>query len=272
MGAAPADSDDHALVSDLRANRPHVALEIVVPVYNEERALAGSIELLTAALQRNFGDRWSVLIANNGSVDGTLQVAEGLVELHQGRVQVLHLTEKGRGRALRAAWLGSNADVVAYTDVDLSTNLRHLAPLVEPLLAGRMHVATGSRLMRGADVERQWKREVISRCYNLLVKAFFPRRRVVDTQCGFKALTRQAVHDLVPLVEDQTWFFDTELLLRAEQRGYTVHQIPVQWVEDLDSRVRIVQTAVDNVKGLIRMRRTPLRATAKAGTTTQHAA
>jgi len=242
------------------ARRSGVALEVVVPVYNEERALPHSIDLLTAALDREFAVTWSVLIVDNGSVDRTLEVANALAARHAGRVRVLHLEQKGRGRALRAAWLGSDADVVTYTDVDLSTNLKHLKPLVQPLFDGHAHVATGNRLMRGAHVERQLKREVVSRVYNMIVKVFFPRRRVTDMQCGFKALTRQAAQQLVPLVRDQTWFFDTELLLRAEQLGYEVHQIPVEWIEDLDSRVNIARTAVDNMKGLWRVRTSPARA------------
>lgn len=234
--------------------------EVVVPVYNEERVLASSIDLLTAALARDFTVTWSVLIVDNGSVDRTSEVANRLAAQHPGSVRVLHLDEKGRGRALRAAWLQSQADVVAYTDVDLSTNLQHLPSLVQPLLDGRAHVATGNRLMRGAKVQRQLKREVVSRVYNLLVKLHFPRRRVTDMQCGFKALTRQAAQQLVPLVRDQSWFFDTELLLRAEQLGYEVHQIPVEWIEDLDSRVNIARTAVDNMKGLWRVRTSPARA------------
>ena len=243
-------------MSDQLTPRTRVALEIVVPVYNEERALPVCIDLLTKTLEQQRDLTWSILIADNGSIDSTQEVAEALAALHPGRVQVLRLEQKGRGRALRAAWLRSTADVVAYTDVDLSTNLQHLLPLVQPLLEGRAQVATGNRLMHGAEVQRQLKREVVSRCYNLLVKLFFPRRKVTDMQCGFKALTREVVSDVVPLVQDESWFFDTELLLLAEQKGYAMHQIPVQWAEDLDSRVRIIRTAIDDIKGLIRLRRT----------------
>lgn len=235
------------------------SLEVVVPVYNEESTLDANATTLIHELQNQRAITWSVLIVDNGSVDRTLEVANRLAEQHRDNVRVLHLDEKGRGRALRAAWLQSQADVVAYTDVDLSTNLKHLPALVQPLLDGRAHVATGNRLMRGAKVQRQLKREVVSRVYNLLVKLHFPRRRVTDMQCGFKALTRQAVQQLVPMVRDQSWFFDTELLIRAEQTGYEVHQIPVEWIEDLDSRVNIARTAVDNMKGLWRVRTSPVR-------------
>jgi glycosyltransferase involved in cell wall biosynthesis len=232
----------------------NLSLEVVVPVYNEELTLATNINTLVGAMDNYLEGSWRVLIANNGSTDRTLAVAEELASHNPQQVGVLHLNEKGRGRALRAAWLASDAAIVAYTDVDLSTNLRHLPQLLQPLIDGQRHVATGNRLMRESAVERQIKREVVSRVYNALVKIAFPRRRVTDMQCGFKALTREAVHHLVPMVEDQTWFFDTELFIRAEQLGYEIHQIPVEWIEDLDSRVRIVRTALDNLKGLLRVR------------------
>ena len=241
----------------VRERRSVTTLEVVVPVYNEESTLAANINTLVDAMGNYFNGPWRVLIANNGSTDRTLEVAEELSNRNPQHVGVLHLTEKGRGRALRAAWLASDADVVAYTDVDLSTNLKHLPQLLQPLIDGQCHVATGNRLMRGSAVERQIKREVVSRVYNALVKMAFPRRRVTDMQCGFKALTRDAVHHLVPMVEDQTWFFDTELFIRAEQLGYEIHQVPVEWIEDLDSRVRIARTAIDNIKGLARVRLSP---------------
>jgi glycosyltransferase involved in cell wall biosynthesis len=165
----------------------------------------------------------------------------------------MHLEEKGRGRALKAAWLASEADVVAYMDVDLSTNLWSFLPLVAPLATGHSDVAIGSRLLRGEMVTRQWKRELISRCYNLLIKAMFGNG-FSDAQCGFKAIKRTVAKELLPWVEDDEWFFDTELLLLAEERGYRVSEVPVDWIEDLDSRVDIASTALEDVKGLLRVR------------------
>jgi glycosyltransferase involved in cell wall biosynthesis len=244
-------------VTDTRYD-PSLVLDVIIPVYNEEKVLEQSVMTLAAKLAAEAPSPWRITIADNASTDRTLDIARRLAADSDGRVSVVHLEEKGRGRALRQAWASSGAAVVAYTDVDLSTNLDHLMPLVQPLIAGEFHVATGSRLMKASRVTRQWKREVISRGYNGLVKAFFPRRRFVDAQCGFKAITRRAADELLPMVEDQAWFFDTELLLRAEQRGYSVWEVPVEWIEDLDSRVRIVRTAVDDVKGLWRVRRHPL--------------
>jgi glycosyltransferase involved in cell wall biosynthesis len=238
---------------------PHqqVSVEVVVPVYNEEKALPESIPALYAYLETYFPYRWSVLIADNASTDGTLAVAEELAAHYPG-VSVLHLEEKGRGRALKAAWLASEADIVAYMDVDLSTNLWSFLPLVAPLATGHSDVAIGSRLLKGAMVTRQWKREVISRCYNLLVKLLFGNR-FSDAQCGFKAVKRGAAQKLLAQVEDEEWFFDTELLLLAEERGYRISEVPVDWIEDLDSRVDVAATALEDVKGLLRVRTERLR-------------
>ena len=233
------------------------SVAVVVPVYNEEKVLPESIPALYDYLTEYFPYEWSVVITDNASTDATPSVARELAARYP-RVSVLRLEEKGRGRALKAAWSASEADVVAYMDVDLSTNLWSFLPLVAPLASGHSDVAIGSRLLRGAMVTRQWKREVISRCYNLLVKAMF-RNRFSDAQCGFKALKRAVAEELLPEVEDNEWFFDTELLLAAEERGYRISEVPVDWIEDLDSRVDVVATALEDVKGLLRVRVKRLR-------------
>ena len=238
---------------------PHrqVSVEVVVPVYNEEAALPQSIPALCAYLETYFPYRWSVVIADNASTDATFTVAQRLAA-RDPRVSVLHLDEKGRGRTLKVAWLASEADVVAYMDVDLSTNLWSFLPLVAPLATGHSDVAIGSRLLKGAMVTRQWKREVISRCYNLLIKAMFGNR-FSDAQCGFKAVKHSVAQELLAETEDDEWFFDTELLLRAEERGYRISEVPVDWIEDLDSRVKIASTAMKDIKGLLRVKVQRLR-------------
>ncbi len=228
-----------------------VSVEIVIPVYNEEATVASNVVTLCTYLETYFPYRWTVTIADNASTDRTLAVVNELAL--DPRVRVLHLDQKGRGRALRAAWLASRADVVGYMDVDLSTNLESFLPLVAPLVAGHSDVAIGSRLLKGAVVTRQWKREVISRVYNLLIKLMF-RNDFSDAQCGFKALKREVATALLPEVENNEWFFDTELLLRAEADGYRIHEVPVEWVEDLDSRVHLAGTILEDLKGLWRVR------------------
>lgn len=229
------------------------SVDIVIPVYNEEHVLARSVSTLRAFLRDNLAHTWRVVVADNASTDGTLRVAQALAEQYPGEVAIVNLPQKGRGRALRAAWLGSEADVLAYMDVDLSTELSALPPLVDAIAVGGYDVAIGSRLARGAQTTRSLRREVISRVYNLLIKAVH-FTRFSDAQCGFKAISRQAARELVPLVKSEEWFFDTELLILAEKGGYRIKDIPVRWVEDPDTRVKIASTVSEDIRGLLRLR------------------
>src|SRR3954469_15687123 len=226
-------------------------VDIVVPVYNEEAALERSVRRLHRFLSESFPFRWRIVIADNASTDRTAEVARRVARELRG-VEELRLERKGRGRALRAAWSRSDARVVSYMDVDLSTDLRALLPLVAPLLSGHSDVAIGSRLARGAQVVRGPKRELISRSYNTILHAAL-RVGFSDAQCGFKAVTREAAAALLPQIRDDGWFFDTELLVLAGRRGLRIHEVPVDWVDDPDSRVDIVQTAVQDLRGVARL-------------------
>ncbi|WP_184696324.1 glycosyltransferase [Saccharothrix tamanrassetensis] len=228
-------------------------LDVVVPVYNEERDLAPCVRKLHADLTQTFPYRFRITIADNASTDTTWAVAEELAGEIENVVAV-HLAEKGRGRALSAVWSASDAQVLAYMDVDLSTDLAALAPLVAPLISGHSDVAIGSRLARGARVVRGPKREFVSRCYNLILRGTLAAR-FSDAQCGFKAIRADVARRLLPHVEDTGWFFDTELLVLAERAGARIHEVPVDWVDDPDSRVDIVATAVADLKGVARVAR-----------------
>ncbi len=234
-----------------------VRVDIVIPVYNEERDLERGVARLRDFLQQNCPYCWRIVVADNASRDRTLEIAQALGQRWPGQVKAIHLDRKGRGRALRRAWLDSDADVVSYMDVDLSTGLEAFMPMIEPLAKGEYQVATGSRLLPASRIKRSLKREIISRIYNLMVWVMFPRKGFSDAQCGFKACTRRAVQELVPLIEDQAWFFDSELLLRAGQRGYRIHDVPVHWEEDPGTTVKIASTAWEDIKGLFRVRFTP---------------
>ena len=228
------------------------SVDVIIPVYNEEVALPGSVAKLRTFLQENLTLPWTIVIADNGSIDRTLAVAQELAARYLD-VTYIHLPEKGRGRALRKAWLESTADIVSYMDVDLSTDLRAFPPLVAGIAEEGYDMAIGTRLASKSQTKRSLKREFISRCYNLLIKAMF-FTRFSDAQCGFKALSRKAVQELVPLIENQEWFFDTELLILAEKKGYRVKEIPVEWLEDPDTRVNIRKTVMEDLKGLWRLR------------------
>jgi glycosyltransferase involved in cell wall biosynthesis len=228
-------------------------VEVVIPVYDEERALGPNVELLLGYLGSEFPFPFRVVVADNASRDATPLVAAELAARHE-EVSFLRLEEKGRGRALRAAWSASSAHVVSYMDVDLSTNFESFLPLVAPIMSGHSELAIGTRLARQAHVRRRLKREVLSRGYNTLVHAGF-RASFSDAQCGFKALRGDIAHRLLPLVSDEGWFFDTELLLLAERNGLRIHEVPVDWVEDLDSRVVLSATIGADLRGLARVRR-----------------
>ena len=230
------------------------SLDIVIPVLNEERALPQSIPVLHAHLSANFSTYdWRIVIADNGSEDSTPEVSRQLSCEFPG-VSPFRLERRGRGLALRTAWLASEADIVAYMDVDLSTNLAALKPLVGSIAEQGCDIAIGSRLIKGARVERRpLKREITSRGYSFLFRSmFFTGFR--DAQCGFKALSRRAVSELVPLIKNNRWFFDTELLILAEANDFKIREIPVHWTDDPDTRVKILGTAIEDVKGLLRLR------------------
>ncbi|HET9117437.1 MAG TPA: bifunctional glycosyltransferase family 2/GtrA family protein [Pseudonocardiaceae bacterium] len=230
-----------------------VVLEVVVPVYNEEVDLEPSVRRLHGYLSEQFSYPFRITIADNASTDATPQIAARLAA-ELTHVASVRMEEKGRGRALRAVWSASDAQVLAYCDVDLSTDLAALPPLVAPLISGHSDVAIGTRLSRGARVVRGAKREFISRCYNLILRGTLAAG-FSDAQCGFKAIRADVARRLLPLVEDTGWFFDTELLVLADRVGLRIHEVPVDWVDDPDSRVDIVATAISDLKGIARLGR-----------------
>jgi glycosyltransferase involved in cell wall biosynthesis len=215
--------------------------------------LARSIATLHQFLSNHLRYKWRIIIADNGSTDGTAAIGGRLAE-ERAEVSCFHLKQRGRGRALRYAWMQSSADIVCYMDVDLSTELEALPRAIHTVVAEGYDLVVGSRLMRSSRIHRSLQREIISRIYNLFVKALL-FTRFSDAQCGFKAVTREVVERIVPQVKDQGWFFDTELLVLAERQGYRIKDIPVAWIEDTDSRVKILQTAWEDIKGVFRLRR-----------------
>jgi glycosyltransferase involved in cell wall biosynthesis len=236
-----------------RRERGAPDVEIVIPVHNERTTLEGSVRLLHGYLSATFPFSWRITIVEHASTDGTLTIARRLMyELSE--VDAMHLPAGGRGRALRAAWSASPAQVVAYMNVDLSTDLAALMPLVAPLLSGHSDLAIGTRLHPAAKVTRSAKRELISRGYNRLLRIAL-HARFSDAQCAFKALRAEVAHELLPLVADEDWFFDTELLVLAQRRDLRIHEVPVDWVEDRDSPVEIVPTALAVLRGVVRLLR-----------------
>ncbi|MDA0797097.1 MAG: glycosyltransferase family 2 protein [Chloroflexi bacterium] len=230
------------------------SVDVVIPVLNEEHSLPRCIEQLRDSLSTSLPQhQCRIVVADNGSTDGTLDVAKAEASAHPAQVAYVHLDVRGRGRALRKAWLESDADVVSYMDVDLSTGLDAFPAMVNGIVEDGYHVAFGSRLAKGAHIKRSPKREVISRTYNLMIRALM-QTRFRDAQCGFKALSRGAAQALVPTIVNNHWFFDTELLVIAEKRGFRMLEVPVTWDEDADTRVKIMPTVMEDLKGLARLR------------------
>jgi glycosyltransferase involved in cell wall biosynthesis len=230
------------------------SVDIMIPVLNEAHVLERSVNTVRAFCAEHLPYRWRIVVVDNGSTDGTQEVAQRLALAFPEDVGFHRLDVRGRGRALRRAWTQSQADICCYTDVDLSTELAALPKIVDAIAHGGCDVATGSRLQKGrSQVTRSLKRYIISKCYNIMV------RRVLgvhfsDAQCGFKAVSRRAIERIVPQIRDESWFFDTELLVLAEKQGYRIADIPVRWIEDDDSRVKILKTAWDDIKGILRLR------------------
>ncbi|MEU0430174.1 bifunctional glycosyltransferase family 2/GtrA family protein [Streptomyces sp. NPDC006290] len=243
----------------LPADHTEPVLDVVVPVFNEETDLEPSVRRLHAHLRETFPYPFRITVADNASTDATPRIAARLAA-DLPEATWIRLDEKGRGRALRTAWSGSKAPVLAYLDVDLSTELNALLPLVAPLISGHSDIAIGSRLARGSRVTRGPRREIISRCYNVLLRSTLAVG-FSDAQCGFKAVRRDVAERLLPLVEDSGWFFDTELLVIAERAGLRIHEVPVDWVDDPDSRVDLVSTAVADLRGIARIGRALARGT-----------
>jgi len=237
--------------ASIAADRGAPVLDVVIPVHNEEADLAGSIYRIHDHLSSDFPWEFRITIADNASTDGTPEIATRLAERLPG-VRVVRLDQKGRGRALHAVWSASDAAVLAYMDVDLSTDLAALAPLVAPLVSGHSDISIGTRLGRGSRVRRGAKREIISRCYNLILRSTLSTH-FTDAQCGFKAIRADVAARLLPHVEDSGWFFDTELLVLAERIGLRIHEVPVDWVDDPDTRVDILATAAADLRGIMRL-------------------
>jgi len=229
-------------------------VDVVVPVYNEEEALPQSIPELRAFLQRpGFPYDWRILIADNASIDRTPDVSHQLEREFPGEVQYIRIERKGRGFALKQVWGQSDADIMSYMDVDLSTGLEAFPPLIKAIAEDGYGVSTGTRLARKSKVDRSLKRTALSRGYNLIIKGLL-FTRFSDAQCGFKAISREVAQKVLPLIENNNWFFDTELLVLAEKMGYRIKDVPVRWAEDRGTTVKIGSTITEDLRGLWRMR------------------
>lgn len=251
------------MIESSGSNNVPISLCVVIPVLNEDKVLATSANLVAEYMSLNLNHYdWRVRIADNGSTDSTPEIANALTSQND-RFDYLRIEQKGRGRALKEAWMSSDADILCYMDVDLSSDITTLTELVTAITTEGYDIAIGSRLTRGSNVlGRPPHREFISRTYNLIIQAMF-QIGFNDAQCGFKAITRKTANQLIPLVKDPAWFFDSELLILAEKNGYKIKELPVTWHDDPDSRVRLLSTSYHDLTGLLRLRFGGLRNASK---------
>ena len=224
---------------------------IVVPVYNEEKELEVNILKLKSFLEQVKELEWHIVIADNASTDKTPEIGRKLATQYK-EISFFRLEEKGRGRAVKKAWQEFEADIFVYMDIDLSTDLKHLPALINAIEAG-FDITIGSRLLPASKViGRTFKREILSRGYNLLIKALFGTH-FSDAQCGFKAVSHKVVKELLPKIADNKWFFDSELLIVGEKSGFKIYEEPVTWVDNPGSTVRVLKTVTGDLKGLLRL-------------------
>ncbi len=232
-----------------RGSRPSAL--VVLPVYNEEKSLRKGVSTLTAFLQGYERYKWKILISDNNSQDSTPEIGRTL-ESENPLVQYLHIPRKGRGIALRTAWEQTDCDYVSYMDIDLSTSLDALIRAIDLLDKGA-DIVVGNRLDNSSNVERCLKREFVSRSYNMIIKLALGTH-FRDAHCGFKTGRRDVVQQILPYIEDNEWFFDTEFLFYGEKLGHRIVEIPVTWVEDMDTKAKIFKDAYDDLRGLYRLR------------------
>ena len=236
-------------------NIKKLSVDIVIPVYNEDKELFNNVKTLVAYLRFNLTDFiWHITIVDNASTDSTYEVGKTLSKIHS-QVSVVHLDQKGRGRAVKYVWQQGHADICAYMDVDLSTDLKHVPPLIRSLTRG-YDIAIGTRnSSRSRVYGRSALRTITSKVYIMMIKLLF-WVHFSDAQCGFKAVTRNIATTIIPKIQDNEWFFDTELLVVAEKTGYRIYEEPVTWIDNLGSTVRVMKTAQGDIAGLWRIFRT----------------
>jgi glycosyltransferase involved in cell wall biosynthesis len=230
-----------------------LCVDVGLPVFNEEAALRRSVELLHGYLESSATFRWRIVVIDNGSTDRTAALAMELGRELDG-VELLQLGSRGKGRALRRLIETSEADIVSYMDIDLSTNLVYHGLLIEGIRCG-YDICFGTRLMQGSLTRRSLRREIVSRVFNRLVQLAFGAK-FSDASCGFKAFRRDTVKALLPLIGSDSWCFDVELLLVAERNGMRLFEIPVEWIEGGQSKVELPKVTAEYLRELLRIRAT----------------
>ena len=230
------------------------SLDIVLPVYNEEIILKHSVSVILEFVTQHLNTyNTNIIIVDNGSTDSTFEIAQKLSKSNKN-VQAKKIKTKGRGIALKSTWLESSSDMLAYMDIDLSTDISSLITLINELNVNNFDIVIGSRLLKNSVVSnRKFLRTLTSKTYSYLTRCLF-LSKIHDFQCGFKIINQYTAKILLPKIQDSGWFFDTELLLLDENKKLKIKEIPVKWTDDRDSKVDVIKTIITDLKGLLRMR------------------
>jgi len=233
-------------------------LNITLPCYNEERILKSNILRVFNFLKENVAsDDWQIIIANNQSTDKTGQIGEELEKKFES-IKHLEIFQKGKGVAIRESWQRFPADIYIFMDTDLATDLEALPRLIRAVKEEKFNVAIGSRFHPQSKVKRKLVRKIISFSYNLLRKILIGSK-ITDAPCGFKAVDKKIIQNILPQVKDEQWFFDSELVILAEKGGYKIKEIPIKW-EDIrekedKSKVNTISLSLDYFKKLIKLKK-----------------
>lgn len=207
-------------------------VDFCLPVKDEEKILKRSLDKLLAYLSgQDFNFSWRIVGLINGSSDNSLDIFKDFQQHYPSQILYLAVVESGRGGALKEYWRQSSADLLVYMDADLAVSLANVPALLRPLLDNSGDLVIGSRLLSAARIKRSWSREIISQSYNIISR-YLLQHQISDLQCGFKAIRRAVFNELAPYLQDNSWFFDTELVILALRLGYRVREIPVDWQEN----------------------------------------
>jgi glycosyltransferase involved in cell wall biosynthesis len=214
---------------------------LTVPAYNEENILEKNVNLILKYMGANFNN-FKIVIANNGSTDKTNDIAKKLAK-DNNEILLITTKKRGKGLAIKNSWLKFDADIYAYMDADLSTSLRDFSKLINAIKEGN-DISIGSRYLKKSVVKRGLNRAIFSKLYNQLLALLF-KTNVKDMQCGFKAVNEDIIKKHIPRIKDDSWFFDTELVIMAENQGYTIKEIPVSWKSNPESKLKIIKVGFE---------------------------
>lgn len=232
-------------------------IEFCLPVYNEEKILKkNTLRLLDYCQNQNFDFVWQIVLINNGSIDNSEKICQELSNKYS-QIKIETIKQSGRGQAIKQYWQKSKADIVVYMDIDLAVSLDNVPDLINPIIEGKYDLAIGSRLLPDSKINRSFIRELSSQSYNFLSKIIL-NHNFSDLQCGFKAIKTGVFKKIVPYIQNNKWFFDTELIIFANYFGYKIKEIPVNWQENRydqrKSKVNVIKDSIKFVVNLIKLK------------------